>query len=298
MLYSQVFKFLKSAQKKEALSHAYLFSGARGIGKKETAFLFFNWLLKTSASCSSLNNNDFPLLASHPDFLHIQAEKEIKISQIRKIKKFLGMTSFKAKYKCVLLTDAEKMNIPAQNAFLKTIEEPSKNSILILTSANKSELLKTILSRVNIVNFSLSPLKSYFENNQDKKNYIFGRQGLALNKNFDIIMQEKENQIKQFLALKNSSLCEKFLFAKELAKKEKDEQKIYSFLESLVLYFRDQLLNCYGMQKKIIFSKINNESHISSAQNNLTLALKALNKLNLNLNKEMVLEEVFLKLNY
>ncbi len=95
-------------------------------------------------------NIDFNL--NNPDLLKIQPDKSIGIDQIRKIKSFLSKKSWQStNKKIVIVYQGETMTPPAQNAFLKTLEEPPPNSIIIVTSSTKNALLPTIISRCQII---------------------------------------------------------------------------------------------------------------------------------------------------
>ena len=88
----------------------------------------------------------------HPDTLVIQPEKSIGIDQIRQIKNFLAKKSWQGRGpKIVVVPQAQLMTLEAQNAFLKTLEEPPAQAIIILLSNNRQALLETIISRCHLV---------------------------------------------------------------------------------------------------------------------------------------------------
>ncbi|MCU7517078.1 MAG: hypothetical protein HF307_11930, partial [Ignavibacteria bacterium] len=88
----------------------------------------------------------------------LQGANNIKISSIREIKKFQSLTYEEAKYRAVIISDAHLMNDEAQNALLKSLEEPPEGIIFLLITPFKNELLPTIISRCWTVNFD--PLDS------------------------------------------------------------------------------------------------------------------------------------------
>lgn len=102
-------------------------------------------------------------ISGHPDLLIIESETAVKISQIRQIKKFLSRRPFQAEFKTVIVPQAEKMTIPAQNAFLKILEEPPANSIIILISSSQNQLLATILSRCQLIKLNYNPKSEFSE---------------------------------------------------------------------------------------------------------------------------------------
>ncbi len=187
--------FLKSIIKSKSLANGYIFYGAEGLGKKETALQFIKEIFKQSSPSENVeekitNNN-------HPDFLIIEPDsllltkssgsfdlektiksgsEIIKIAQIRNIKTFLSQKSINSEKKIVLIIDAHLLNEAASNCLLKTLEEPS-NGIFILLTSKLNLLLDTIISRCQIVRFRSnsskqikSILKEYLDTSKLKIN--------------------------------------------------------------------------------------------------------------------------------
>jgi len=97
---------------------------------------------------------------NNPDLLILKADPSIGIKQIRQLQKFLSRKPYQAKAKVVIIPQAEKLTIPAQNAFLKTLEEPPANSFLILCSPKKEDFLPTIISRCQLINLGKTIISS------------------------------------------------------------------------------------------------------------------------------------------
>ena len=187
--------FLKSIIKNKSLANGYIFYGAEGLGKKQTALQFIKEIFKQSSPSENVeekitNNN-------HPDFLIIEPDsllatkssgsfdlektkksgyEIIKIAQIRNIKTFLSQKSINSEKKVVLIIDAHLLNEAASNCLLKTLEEPS-NGIFILLTSKLNLLLDTIISRCQIVRFRSisskqikSTLKEYLDTSKLKIN--------------------------------------------------------------------------------------------------------------------------------
>ena len=92
-----------------------------------------------------------PDLEKNPDFFLITDLRTIKINQIRKLKQALSLKPYQEKYKVVLIKNAHLLTPEAQNALLKTLEEPPPKCFLFLTTNNRESLLPTILSRCQII---------------------------------------------------------------------------------------------------------------------------------------------------
>ncbi len=86
-----------------------------------------------------------------PDTLIINQEKAIGIEAIRKIKNWLSQKAYQEKKRLIVIYQAQELTIEAQNAFLKTLEEPPENTLILLAADNSHRLLPTIISRCQII---------------------------------------------------------------------------------------------------------------------------------------------------
>jgi DNA polymerase-3 subunit delta' len=162
------------------LPSSYLFAGESGIGKKFTAINLAKAVncLKTTPSLAlpprggGVGGGDSELLEQvdacdecfsckkidagvHPDFLLISpVAGQIRIEEIRAIDNIVSLTPFEGREKVVIIDEADTMNPFASNAFLKTLEEPPKDSLIILISSNPDRLPDTVRSRCSRVNFT------------------------------------------------------------------------------------------------------------------------------------------------
>jgi DNA polymerase-3 subunit delta' len=160
--HEKILSILARIIKTRRVSHAYLFSGLEGIGKRLAAIAFSKTLLCSSGglescgSCSACVQVD---QGNHPDFFLVEPEKgTITIDAIRNIKRGLSRTSFAGGYKFCVIDSAEKMNANAQNGLLKTLEEPTPDTVIFLITGNPYLLLPTILSRCQHLRFqALAP---------------------------------------------------------------------------------------------------------------------------------------------
>jgi len=140
------------------LGHAWLISGHKGVGKLNLALVLAHRLLGEGRTLTALDS-DFALAAlaarhgptdQHPDlhWLHPEDDKEtIAIEQVREVIATMSLTAHRGSAKVVIIEPAEAMTIPAANALLKTLEEPSGESYLLLLSHQPGRLPATIRSR-------------------------------------------------------------------------------------------------------------------------------------------------------
>jgi len=187
------------------ISHAYLFSGKKGIGKAKFAKEFAKRLLKVDN------------LESSPDFKYItkrEDKKDILVEQIRKeLIDNVYIVPAAGDRKVYIINDAESLNIASQNTLLKTLEEPPKYITIILVSSNISAFLTTILSRVTQI-----PFEGISSN--ELKQYIYEKYNLTFNDN---ILEYINGSIGKAEDIIKNNLLDKFNAVDEL----------YSYLNAL-----------------------------------------------------------------
>jgi DNA polymerase-3 subunit delta' len=135
-------------------AHAYLLHGPKGIGKRALAERLMARLLcqqpQALEACGQCKSCLLLKAGSHPDNYILEpeeADKAIKVDQVRELVGFVVQTAQLGGRKVVLIEPVEAMNINAANALLKSLEEPSGDTVLLLVSHQSSRLLPTIKSR-------------------------------------------------------------------------------------------------------------------------------------------------------
>ncbi|MEA2078807.1 MAG: DNA polymerase III subunit delta' [Pseudomonadota bacterium] len=137
------------------LPHALLISGQDGVGKRVLAEQFAHSLLceqpaADGQACGQCASCGWLQAGTHPDLLWLvpeEAGKAIKVDQVRALSSELCMTSHAGRYKLVIIQPADAMNTNAANSLLKTLEEPSDNTLVMLLTALPGRLPATIRSR-------------------------------------------------------------------------------------------------------------------------------------------------------
>lgn len=148
--HQRVVNFLESQIRNSSVFHAYLFIGPKSVGKFTLAKLFAQTLLKAEDSAK---------LKYHPDFLLVENRNSpVSIETVRQIERKLSFSPSYSKKKVVVFEEAAFLTLEAQNALLKTLEEPPKHSVIILVS-QRENFLPTILSRCVGVYFQPIPQK-------------------------------------------------------------------------------------------------------------------------------------------
>ncbi len=150
-----IWQSLSSRLAEARLPHALLFAGPAGVGKRHLADTLAAALLCERRStdgtpCGTCHACHLFAAGNHPDCLHLHPEEEkrtIGIDQIRELAAFIALKSHYGTHKVMVVEPADVMTVAAANALLKTLEEPTPGSFLILCSDQPASLLATIRSR-------------------------------------------------------------------------------------------------------------------------------------------------------
>ena len=155
----------KKAIENNKISHAYILTGEEGTGRKSIANAFSMALLCEKGGkepCMVCHSCKQVLSGNHPDLIYVKHEKpnSIGVDDIREqINDTIMIRPYSSYYKIYIVDEAEKMTVQAQNALLKTMEEPPSYAVIILITTNQEAFLPTILSRC--VQLKLKPLKDF-----------------------------------------------------------------------------------------------------------------------------------------
>ncbi len=174
----QVIEYMRRVIKDDKVTHAYLFNGPDGTGKSVLAKLFAKTLQCREGlgdpclKCRSCLQADS---GNHPDIIFVKGEKEgiIGVDDIRKqVNEDIYIKPYSSRYKIYIIDNAEEMTPGAQNALLKTIEEPPEYGIVMLLANNKDKLLITVRSRC--VTLNMQPL-----DDESIRSYLMERHGIS-----------------------------------------------------------------------------------------------------------------------
>lgn len=249
--------YLQKAIELNRISHAYIFSAEKGCGKRTMAKAFAEALqceqggtdaCGACVACRQVEGDN------HPDVIWVTHEKPntISIDEIREqVNKTIAIKPYKSKYKIYIIPDAEMMTLQAQNAILKTIEEPPEYAVLILLTANETELLPTIHSRCVMLRFrpiSAELVKKYLMEHFQIPDYkaeicaSFGQGNigkaarLATDERFSVMKDEALALVK---ACKDMPVPDLIDSVKQLSEYKID---INDYLDFLMVWYRDVLL--------------------------------------------------------
>jgi len=315
----QANEILSRALKKGTVSHAYLFLGPTGVGKKKAAYAFATRLnckeiQDDGSSCSHCASCKKMAAGGHPDFITIEAEgASIKIDQIRKLKKTLSYPPFESGYRLVFIPD---IHVTLQrrevvNSLLKTLEEPPPSTVFILTTDEGSDLLPTIVSRCQVVPFhhlSQNNVKEYLVSQGVDKTLAQkaaaasgGSLGLAEQLCSSHHLELVEELVRNISLLKpaESEAVEIIFRTAEKMAKLKDE--LGSFLELLKLWYVDCLkAHVLSLNGLFIWPDLQQNTfsakqrwNLSELSDKVALINQAQKQIKANCNKSFVCEILF-----
>jgi len=151
----QAWRTLMGTLESDRLPHSLLITGPEGVGKQRLALVLVARIFCKQAkgeelACGHCGNCLLIAAGSHPDYVCLTVEEDktrIAVQQVRDLIGHLGMTSYRGAEKVALVHPADAMNASSANSLLKTLEEPTDGTLLILVTARPSRLPATILSR-------------------------------------------------------------------------------------------------------------------------------------------------------
>lgn len=253
------------------ISHAYIFYGEKGSGKKTLADLFARALqceAEGDKPCNECASCKQALHHNQPDIIYVQHEKPgvISVDEIRRqVNNDIAVKPYSSARKIYVIDEAEKMNIQAQNALLKTLEEPPSYAVIMLLTTNQEALLQTIRSRCVTLTMKPVPdteLQRYLMHTVQVPDYKAGicaafargnvgrAKELAVSQEFDEL---KEEVLQLLQHLQEKSLSDLAAFAKTKADKNSNTE---AFLELLQMWYRDVLLyKATGSGENLIFKE-------------------------------------------
>lgn len=239
---------LSASLREGLLSHAVLIEGEKGTGRKELAIWLAKAVLcknenspcKNCSVCRKIENGN------HPDveiFGGNGGARSFHIDEVRAIKESLWLAPNESEQKIYILLDIENMGVEAQNALLKSLEEPPQHVKFILTCDNRKSLLDTIISRVTVYTLEtptkeecakalLEKFPEISENEAELFSIAYGGNFGAASAGFS----EGKSEV-VLLAAKTPELLKKgesYILASEIAEKCKTRESLLDFFERLL----------------------------------------------------------------
>lgn len=316
--HKDILKYISSAVENNRVSHAYILNGERGSGKKMLANLFAMTLLCETGDnepCGKCHSCKQAESGNHPDIIRVTHEKpnSISVDDIRtQVNNTVDIKPYQGPYKVYIIPQADMMTPQAQNAILKTIEEPPSYAVFLLLTENAETLLPTINSRcvmLKLRNIKDTLIKKYLMENLEIPDYkadmctafAQGNMGRAIMlANSDHFNEIREEAVQLLKHISEMELNEIVAAVKNISVYKKLE--ITDYLDIIMIWYRDVLL--YKATKeidKVVFKdqlqSIKEQARKSSYEG-IELILESLEKakarLKANVNFDLVMELLFL----
>ncbi len=261
--HTDILQKLQQALSLNKVGNAYLFAGPDGIGKALIAKKMAVQLIDGTSEKRVLENN-------HPDFHEYFPQGKTYMHSIQSIRDLIDlvyMAPYEGKAKVFLIHDADRMLASSANALLKTLEEPTSDSYIILLSSKSTDLLPTILSRLSVLNFS--PLKdheietilsSHLEISKEQKDRIISTCNGTVSKALSLAnLEDTDMHQELFALLSTSSLLERMdlldqfdsFFASEDRLDGEVSKEIQEIAASITLWYKNRYLYAKGLKEQI-----------------------------------------------
>ena len=315
--HKDILKYISSAVENNRVSHAYILNGERGSGKKMLANLFAMTLLCETGDnepCGKCHSCKQAESGNHPDIIRVTHEKpnSISVDDIRtQVNNTVDIKPYQGPYKVYIIPQADMMTPQAQNAILKTIEEPPSYAVFLLLTENAETLLPTINSRcvmLKLRNIKDTLIKKYLMENLEIPDYkadmstafAQGNMGRAIMlANSDHFNEIREEAVQLLKHISEMELNEIVAAVKNISVYKLE---ITDYLDIIMIWYRDVLL--YKATKeidKVVFKdqlqSIKEQARKSSYEG-IELILESLEKakarLKANVNFDLVMELLFL----
>ncbi|TLS35092.1 DNA polymerase III subunit delta' [Pseudalkalibacillus caeni] len=313
-----VVKMLTNSFAKDRISHAYLFEGGAGTGKKEAAIQLAKTYfcqhtdgIEPCLTCKDCKRIDS---RNHPDVFFVEPDgQSIKIQQIRQLQKEFSYLGLESKKKVYILEHADRMTNQAANSLLKFLEEPGKMTIAVLLTEQVQHILSTIYSRCQVLSFrplsSMNLLERLKEQNVENR---LARLASALTNDMTEALELSESE---WFAQARSIVLQ---LTEEL--KDRPHQALISIHDKWLSHFKEKDQIDLGLNlllfwyKDLLLTQIQDEQNIvyldqrdileryalqltkKRISDNMLAILEAKRRLAANTNPQFVMEKLVLRL--
>lgn len=315
--HKSIIKYIQNAAREDKVSHAYIINGDRGSGKKMLSKLFAMTLLcerSDQEPCNECHSCIQAESGNHPDIIMVSHEKpnSIGVDDIREqVNNTIDIKPYKGPYKIYIIPQADMMTAQAQNALLKTIEEPPSYAVIMLLTENADMLLPTINSRcvmLKLRNIKDVLIRKYLMERLKVPDYkadictafAQGNMGraimLAESEHFNEIREEALHLLQHIHGMELSEVTE------AVSRVSEYKIEITDYLDIIMIWYRDVLLYKATLDtEKVVLKdqiKYMKEQARKSSYEGIELILEGLEKakarLRANVNFELVMELLFL----
>ena len=233
---------------KNGLSHAYLFELNDNVYAYEMIMSFVKKVLSNGDENISKRIDD----GNYSELKHIFPDGQlIKKEQLEELQKAFSTMSLENDKRFYIIHDAEKLNVAAANSLLKFLEEPSDGIIAILLTNNINLMLKTIVSRCQILTFSKNKVEDYIKFNQITSDITLHKLFFTIWKNKDELNEYHRNFVKkviEFINYYEKNKLKTIVYENRFFEEINDKIELNNFFECVILLYRDLLRYKFGSE--------------------------------------------------
>lgn len=233
---------------KNGLSHAYLFELNDNVYAYEMIMSFVKKVLSNGDENISKRIDD----GNYSELKHIFPDGQlIKKEQLEELQKAFSTMSLENDKRFYIIHDAEKLNVAAANSLLKFLEEPSDGIIAILLTNNINLMLKTIVSRCQILTFSKNKVEDYIKFNQITSDITLHKLFFTIWKNKDELNEYHRNFVKkviEFINCYEKNKLKTIVYENRFFEEINDKIELNNFFECVILFYRDLLRYKFGSE--------------------------------------------------
>lgn len=315
--HNDIIEYIQNAVSQDKVSHAYILNGERGSGKKMLADLFAMTLQceeHTPSPCGECHSCKQAKSGNHPDIIHVKHEKPntISVDDIRtQVNNDIVIKPYSSPHKIYIIPEADLLSVQAQNALLKTIEEPPAYAVIFLLTENAESLLPTIMSRcvmLKLRNIKTTLIKKYLMEQMQIPDYqadicaafAQGNMGraimLASSEHFNEIKEEALQLLRHINEMEISEIVS------AIKKIGTYKLSVNDYLDIIMIWYRDVLIYkatkdvngiVFADQLKYIKDRANKSSY-EGIEIILDSLEKAKARLKANVNFDLVMELLLL----
>ena len=269
--HKNIIQYIENAVKTDKVSHAYILNGEKGSGKRLLANLFAMSLQcqnrdEDGDACGKCQSCKQAASNNQPDIIRVTHEKPntISIDDIREqINNDIVIKPYSSKYKIYIVPDADMMSVQAQNALLKTIEEPPAYAVILLLTTNADAFLQTIRSRcvmLDIKPVSDEKIREFLMKKRQVPDYkaevcaAFARGNVG--RAVALASSERFNELKDVTVslLRRLGDIRRYDILQEIKPLNDFKDDIREFFDLVLFWYRDVLLyKAAGSEEQLIF---------------------------------------------
>lgn len=310
--------YLRKGMANDRIRQAYLITGAPNIGKNTLAHIFAMALNceepdVMNRPCYTCRNCKKIISGNHSDILYSDALSDtgiMKIETVRTISSRVAMKPYEGRYRIAIFHDFDRAQPRAQDALLKTLEEPPPHAIMILLATSREHILSTITSRSQVI--QLRPVASRTIHDVLVNRYHVaddlasllarisgGRIGWAIQAiDNPELLDQRTQALDLFETIIRANMAERFTLAGQLSG---DKQALVSLLDLWLTYWRDLLFYLQGydhqlcnIDRRVNIEQLGYDLEVESVISAIRATQTLLKNIGLQLNLRLALEVLFL----